>query len=105
MLSMYVLHLFPLPKIVELQRHLTRLNQQGVNQVRYLLRKKNADWQAIVAKLDALSPLAILSRGYSICYDQSQEIIKDARQVETGDQIQVKLAHGKLTCDVVCSDE
>ncbi|MFQ6043625.1 MAG: exodeoxyribonuclease VII large subunit [Candidatus Poribacteria bacterium] len=100
-----LLHLSPLPKIVELQRHLKGLNQQCVNQMQSILRKKDADWKAIVAKLDALNPLSILARGYSICYDHEQKIIKDSRQVEAGDQIQVKLAHGKLTCDVVCSDE
>jgi exodeoxyribonuclease VII large subunit len=100
-----LLHLSPLSKIVELQRHLKRLNQQCVNQMQYLLRKRDAAWKTIAAKLDALSPLAILARGYSICYDQSQEIVKDVQQVEVGDQVQVKLAHGKLTCNVVCLDE
>ena len=100
-----LLHLSPLSRISELQQSLKVLNQQCVNQVQSVLRKENADLKAVAAKLDALSPLAILARGYSICYDQSQEIIKDARQVEAGDQIQVKLARGKLTCDVVCSDE
>jgi len=98
-------HLSPLAQIVELQQHLKSLNQQCVNQMQYLMRKKDSDFKAFAAKLDALSPLAILARGYSICYDQSQKIIKDARQVESGDQIQVKLADGKLTCDVVCSSD
>ena len=100
-----LLHLSPLSKIAELQRHLKGLNQQCINQIQHLLRKKDADWKTIAAKLNALSPLAILSRGYSICYDQSRKIVKDVQQVEPGDQIQVKLAHGKLTCDVVCLDE
>ena len=100
-----LLHLSPMSRIAELQRHIKSLNQHCVNQVRNLIRKKNADWKTIAAKLNALSPLAVLSRGYSICYDQSQEIIKDARQVEVGDQVQVNLAHGKLTCNVVCLNE
>jgi exodeoxyribonuclease VII large subunit len=100
-----LLHLSPLSQMAELQQHLKVLKQQCVYQARHLLRKKDADWKTVAAKLDALSPLAILARGYSICYDQSQEIIKNAQQVKSGDQIQVKLAHGKLVCDVVCSDE
>jgi len=100
-----LLHLSPLSKITELQRHLKVLNQQCVNHIQNLLRKKNADWKTVAVELNALSPLAILARGYSICYDQSQEIVKDVRQVEVGDQVQVKLAHGKLTCNVVCLDE
>jgi exodeoxyribonuclease VII large subunit len=99
-----LLHLSPLSRIAELQRHLKSLNQQYVNQIHNLFRKKDADWKTVAGKLDVLSPLAILARGYSICYDQSRKTIKNSRQVETGDKIQVKLAHGELTCDVVCSD-
>ncbi|MBZ0159578.1 exodeoxyribonuclease VII large subunit [Candidatus Methylomirabilis sp.] len=57
--------------------------------------------QTTAGKLDALSPLAILHRGYSICLRlPGHEIIKDGSAVKTGDVIEVRLHRGRLRCDV-----
>ncbi len=45
-------------------------------------------------KLDALSPLKTLSRGYSITVDEKGELIKDAKQLKKGEKIQIKFAKG-----------
>jgi len=52
------------------------------------------------ASLDALSPLAVLQRGYAIAQDASGKLIRDAKQVSVGDEIGVRLAKGKLTTRV-----
>jgi len=52
-------------------------------------------------RLDALSPLATLSRGYSIARRKdSKEIIRDAKRVETGDWLELILKRGELECEV-----
>lgn len=53
------------------------------------------------AKLDALSPLKILGRGYAAVTDMDGGIIKTARQLEKGDKINVRLSEGKLGCEVL----
>ena len=53
------------------------------------------------AKLDALSPLKVLSRGYSVVRNNDGEIIKDSNQVRIGDTIYVKLNKGEIQAEVI----
>jgi exodeoxyribonuclease VII large subunit len=51
--------------------------------------------------LDALSPLAILSRGYSVIQAiPSGRIVRLASEVAVGDVVQARLAEGRLLCRV-----
>jgi len=49
-----------------------------------------------VASLDALSPLAVLQRGFAVAQKQDGSLLRDAKQVETGEAIKVRLARGRL---------
>lgn len=51
------------------------------------------------ALLDSLSPLKILSRGYSVTRRQG-ELVKDVGQVKDGDKVSVTLSRGTLICTV-----
>jgi exodeoxyribonuclease VII large subunit len=50
--------------------------------------------------LDALSPLKVLSRGYSIAVTETGEILKDFTQVNEGDRFRLTLHSGMLGCRV-----
>jgi exodeoxyribonuclease VII large subunit len=52
------------------------------------------------ASLDALSPLAVLQRGYAIAQDASGKPLRDAASVNAGDQVRVRLAKGNLNTRV-----
>ena len=52
------------------------------------------------ASLDALSPLAVLHRGYAIAQDASGKPLRDAAAVAAGDQVSVRLEKGKLNTRV-----
>jgi exodeoxyribonuclease VII large subunit len=52
------------------------------------------------ASLDALSPLAVLQRGYAIAQDASGKLLRDAESVAVGDEVSVRLAKGKLNARV-----
>ena len=47
-------------------------------------------------KLDALSPLRILSSGFSLCYNSKNEIIKTTNQVSSGDFIKINVSDGSF---------
>ncbi|MGB4668464.1 MAG: exodeoxyribonuclease VII large subunit, partial [bacterium] len=49
-------------------------------------------------RLDTLSPLAVLQRGYSIVFAEDGRIVKGAGEVSRGERIRVKLARGQLGC-------
>jgi exodeoxyribonuclease VII large subunit len=52
------------------------------------------------ASLDALSPLAVLQRGYAIAEDASGKLLRDASQLELGDEVGVRLSNGKFKARV-----
>jgi exodeoxyribonuclease VII large subunit len=51
-----------------------------------------------VGKLQSLSPLAVLSRGYAIAFDEKGRIIKRADDVGKGDRVRVRVADGEIDC-------
>jgi exodeoxyribonuclease VII large subunit len=54
-----------------------------------------------VARLESLSPLAVLGRGYAVCWnDDRSAVLRDATQASVGDPVRVKLQHGEIRCDV-----
>ena len=57
------------------------------------------------ASLDALSPLAVLQRGFSLAQTKDGKLISDAKQVSVGDSITVRLAKGALGARVESVDE
>jgi exodeoxyribonuclease VII large subunit len=54
--------------------------------------------------LKALSPVAILDRGYALLFNNKGQLVKDSAQVEAGDPITARLARGSLTARVEKTD-
>ena len=52
------------------------------------------------AALDAMSPLKVLGRGYAMVQAADGSVLRSARQVQTGDRIEVRLGEGTLGCRV-----
>ncbi|UAL46008.1 exodeoxyribonuclease VII large subunit [Sutcliffiella horikoshii] len=69
-------------------------------QMQQTLQKKQWEFQHKISKMDALSPLKIMNRGYSLAYQEDGTIIKNVNQAEKGDTIQVHLQDGRLECEV-----
>ena len=59
----------------------------------------------LAASLDALSPLAVLARGYAIATDESGHVLKDASEVTCGQGVRVRLGRGRLTATVTGTTE
>jgi exodeoxyribonuclease VII large subunit len=58
----------------------------------------------LMAKLHALSPLAILGRGFSITENEAGEIIRNSNQVRKGEKLKIRLANGKLNAEVLSTE-
>jgi exodeoxyribonuclease VII large subunit len=64
------------------------------------LERRRRDFAAAVAALQALSPLAVLERGYSLTRGPDGAVLREARAVAVGDEVSVRLARGELGCRV-----
>ena len=60
------------------------------------LTRENYRLQLLQQRLEALNPQRLLQRGYSITLCKGK-VVKDARQLKAGDEIETKLANGKIT--------
>jgi exodeoxyribonuclease VII large subunit len=56
--------------------------------------------EQIEHQLKALSPVAILERGYALVFDAAGKLVKDSAQVQSGDEISARLAKGTVTARV-----
>ena len=67
--------------------------------------RKNQRYIAAVSKLDAMSPLKVLTRGYSMAQTKTGEVLRSIRQVELGERVSVLLSDGKLSATVMDKKE
>ncbi|MEP7117966.1 MAG: exodeoxyribonuclease VII large subunit [Acidobacteriota bacterium] len=67
------------------------------------LRQHGAQTRAreAAARLHALSPLAVLGRGYAVCWnDERTALVRRADRLAPGDRVRVTLGQGEIACDV-----
>ena len=69
------------------------------------IQRCNQKYIAYVSKLDAMSPLKVLTRGYSMAQNERGEVVRSISQVELGERITVSLADGKLSATVMDKKE
>ena len=63
--------------------------------------RSDGQLRGAAARLEALSPLAVLGRGYAVCWNGDRTaIIRDAGTVAAGERVRVTLARGELACEV-----
>jgi len=62
---------------------------------------RHAKLERTMAQLDALSPLGVLTRGYSITQKLNGEIVRDPHQTVAGERVNISLAGGKLEAEVI----
>jgi exodeoxyribonuclease VII large subunit len=68
--------------------------------LRRCLAEAHAELGERVATLDALSPLAVLGRGYAIALGRDGRALRAARDVSVGDDVDLRLAEGRLRARV-----
>ena len=66
---------------------------------------KQERFARLAAALDAMSPLKVLGRGYSIAQKGDGEVISSVRSVQSGERFSLRLSDGILTCRVEGTEE
>ena len=59
----------------------------------------------LTAKLDAMSPLKVLTRGYAMAQAADGTVIRSVKQVDSGDEITVQLSDGRISATVIDGKE
>ncbi|WP_340024599.1 exodeoxyribonuclease VII large subunit [Paenibacillus sp. FSL K6-1096] len=91
----------PLSSISAARRAADSLTRELSGAMQAHLQAKRARFGSELRHLDALSPLKVMSRGYSLVYDEKeQHVIKSLKEVELGDIVNIKLNDGQLNCHV-----
>lgn len=63
---------------------------------RTLLMQRRGRLEQLAGELGALSPVAILERGYALVFDSSGKLVKDSEQVDAGEEIRARVARGEI---------
>jgi len=98
----------PLSPIHDLIRRVDELEQRLVRAVERQVGQRRDRLAALAGKLDTLSPLAVLGRGYSLTrLSPEGRLLTDAASAAEGDRVETRLARGKLVSRVeqVLEDE
>jgi exodeoxyribonuclease VII large subunit len=96
--------LSPIKLASELNDKKTRLavlRERQVSAARKLIDRKDENLKIEMASLDALSPLAVLRRGYSITENEAGEIIISVGQIKQNERVQIRLSDGKIKAEVL----
>ncbi len=89
----------PLHRIHQLQNQMHLQEQQLINLIHLRVSEKQTKLTNASAKLDTLSPLATLKRGFAIA-TKKKKIVRDMNDVNPGDEIQLQLSNGIMDCRV-----
>ena len=67
---------------------------------RKLLLERRSRLERLTSQMEALSPVAILERGYALVFDANGKLVKDAAQVKVGEEIRARVARGEIAATV-----
>ena len=79
---------------------LDSLSTDMQHSIHNLLNQRKAKADLLRHKMEALSPLAVLDRGYSIVTDKDGRTLKSVSQAKAGDNITIRLSDGRILADV-----
>ena len=90
----------PTHQIKSLRKDVLSLSQALVKGMQQQLKQSQNQSANLAQRLNSVSPLNTLGRGYSITKSTEGKVISDARRVSPGDKIISQLQHGALICQV-----
>ncbi|MDQ3323598.1 MAG: hypothetical protein M3525_14370, partial [Acidobacteriota bacterium] len=91
-------------KLNEKKTRLALLRQKQTSAIKDIVDSKDEKLKIKMASLDALSPLSVLKRGFSLVQTEAGEILRDAKNVKANDRVKIRLARGKLEAEVLWAE-
>ncbi|WP_240413980.1 exodeoxyribonuclease VII large subunit [Paenibacillus periandrae] len=91
----------PKEQVLFAKRRLGSIVRQLRQAIQTAKSQKRQELVSAIRQLDALSPLKVMQRGYSLVYDENQkQLIKSIQQVQIGDVLKLRLTDGQVDCHV-----
>ena len=90
----------PMSCVDQKRKSLEMLKNRMVAGENAILSRKQQRYTALTAKLDAMSPLKVLTRGYAMVQTQEGEVLRSVSQIEENDAITVTLGDGRIRATV-----
>ncbi len=90
----------PVGYLNQKKKNLELLRGRMVSAENNIIHRRKQAYIGLTAKLDAMSPLKVLTRGYAMAQTEGGEVLRSVEQVTTGEQITVTLSDGQLTAAV-----
>lgn len=87
------------------EKDLEYLKNRLISAENQIISRKNQRYIALAAKLDAMSPLKVLTRGYAMVQTDGGEVLRSVSDVESGQRIHVRLNDGTLSATVMDKKE
>lgn len=95
----------PHDRVVQLRQQVDELDLQARRGIERAIEQGQQQMERASARLEALSPVRVLKRGYSVTtHDDSDQAITDAAQVQPGDLLRTRLAGGQVTSRVTATE-
>ena len=91
----------PMGYLEQKEKSLELLKNRLISAENQVISRSNQRYIALTAKLDAMSPLKVLTRGYSMAQKKGGEVVTSVKQVELGEKITVSLSDGRLSATVM----
>ena len=91
----------PRERLHRLEREVALLEEKLKSLAGRELAARRHRYEGLTARLDALSPLKVLARGYAVAFDERGHALQRAAQVQPGERVRVRLHQGELSAQVV----
>ena len=91
----------PRPQLQQQQRHVQQLQYRLSSAMREQLSQQRERFARLCSTLEGVSPLATLSRGFSISQTDSGEVLNKTRQVKVGQKITTLLQDGSVESEII----
>lgn len=87
------------------REEVNKKEEQLHSKLQNILQRTQANLAVYAAKLDSLSPLSTLARGYSICLGADGHILTNAKNAAVDEKVKIRLYAGALECTVLAKEE
>lgn len=95
----------PLDYLTQREKSLKLIENQLITAENHIIQQHNTQFLTNASKLDALSPLKVLTRGYALTQKEDGNIVRTVHQLKAGDNVRIQVSDGSVSASVTHIEE